>query len=80
MDLSHIRLMECLALDSRLSLEELCDVFRRLFRLPEFGYDCENETEWGLVEHEGIEYNVSRPYERATLEEWDGSVPVGCNF
>ena len=29
--------------------------------------------------HEGIEYNVSRPFERGTLEEWDGLVPVGCN-
>src|SRR5262245_12943755 len=80
MDFGRIRLMESLALDSRLSLEEFCDVFRRLFGLPEFEYDCENETEWGLVEHEGIEYNVSRPYKRGKLEEWDGSVPVGCTF
>jgi hypothetical protein len=80
MDIGRIRLMESLTLDSRLSLQEFCDGFRRLFGLPEFDYDCENETEWGLVEHEGIEYNVSRPYERGTLEEWDRSVPVGCTF
>jgi hypothetical protein len=80
MDFGRIRLMESLALDCPLSLEEFCDVFRGLSSLPEFEYDCENETEWGLVEQEGIEYNVSRPYERGTLEEWDGSVPVGCNF
>jgi hypothetical protein len=76
MDFGRIRLMEFLALDSPLSLEEFCHIFRRLFGLPEFKYDCENETEWGLVEHEGIEYNVSRPYERGTLEDWDGSVAV----
>jgi hypothetical protein len=52
----------------------------RLFALPPLQFNCENETEWGLVEHQGIEYNVSRPYERGTLEEWDGSVPVGCTF
>jgi hypothetical protein len=80
MDFGRIRLTESLALDSPLALEGLCDVFRVLFGLPEFEYDCENETEWGLMEQEGIEYNVSRPYERGTLEEWDGSVPVGCNF
>jgi hypothetical protein len=52
---------------------------QRRFCLPDFEYDSENETEWGLVNHGGIEYNVSRPYKRATLKEWDGSVPAGCN-
>jgi len=80
MDFGQIRLMELLALDSPLSLEEFCDVLRRLLGLPEFKYDFENETEWGLVEHENIEYNVSRPFHRGTLEEWDGLTPVGCNF
>ena len=79
MEFDRIRVMEHLAVDCRLSLEEFCDGMRRRFGLPEFEYDCENETEWGLVNHGGIEHNVSRPYERGTLEEWDGSVPVGCN-
>ena len=79
MEFSRIRLMEHLAVDCPLSLEEFCKAMRQRFGLPDFKYDFENETEWGLVEHEGIEYNVSRPYERGTLEEWDGSVPVGCN-
>jgi hypothetical protein len=80
MEFDRIRLMEHLAVDCPLSLQEFCDAMRRRFGLPAFEFDFENETEWGLVEHEGIEYNVSRPYERGTLEEWDGSVPVGCNF
>jgi hypothetical protein len=79
MQFDRIRLMEHLAVDCRLSLEEFCEAMQRCFELPDFDYDCENETEWGLVNHGGIEYNVSRPYERGTLEEWDGSVPVGCN-
>jgi hypothetical protein len=80
MGFRYIRLMEHLAVDCSLSLLEFCDRMQRRFGLPEFELDFENETEWGLVIHEGIEYNVSRPYERGTLEEWDGSVPVGCNF
>ena len=80
MEFDRIRLMEHLAIDCPLSLQEFCDAVQRRFGLPAFEFDFENETEWGLVEHEGIEYNVSRPYERGTLEEWDGSVPVGCNF
>jgi hypothetical protein len=80
MEFDRIRLMEHLAVDCPLSLQEFCGAMQRRFGLPEFEFDSENETEWGSVEHEGVEYNVSRPYERGTLEEWDGSVPVGCNF
>lgn len=80
MDIDRIHLMEHLAIDCRLSLHEFCNLMQSLFNLPDFEYDCENETEWGRVEHQGIEYNVSRPYKRGTLEEWDGSVPVGCNI
>jgi hypothetical protein len=79
-NLEQIRLAEHLAVDAPLLLEEFCSGMQIRFGLPEFKFDCENETEWGLVKHEGVEYNVSRPYERGTLEEWDGSVPVGCNF
>src|SRR5262245_41186824 len=81
MEADRVRLMEHLATDCRrLALEEFCDVMQRRFAFPDFEYDFENEAEWGLAEHEGIEYNVTRPYERGTLEEWDGSVPVGCNY
>lgn len=79
MEFDRIRLMEHLTVDCQLTLVEFCEAMQRLFGLPDFEYDCENETEWGLVNHGGIEYNVSRPYERGTLEEWDGSVPAGCN-
>jgi hypothetical protein len=72
--------MEHLAMECPLSLEEFCEAMRQRFSLPDFGYDSEDETEWGSVVHEGIEFNVSRPYEPGTLEEWDGSVPVGCNI
>ena len=29
---------------------------------------------------DGIEYNISRPYEAGTLQSWDSTVPHGCNF
>ena len=45
MEFDRIRLMEHLAVDCRLSLVEFCDAMQRSFSLPEFEYDCENETE-----------------------------------
>jgi hypothetical protein len=80
MEFNRIRLLEHLAVDCPLSLLQFCDEMQRRFGLPDFEFNFENETEWGQVEHNSIEFNVSRPYERGTLEEWDGSVPVGCNF
>jgi hypothetical protein len=80
MDISESRFMEHLATDSSLSLREFCARMQRQFGLPDFEFDAENETEWGLVVRESVEYNVSRPYQRGTLQAWDGSVPVGCNF
>ena len=80
MEFGRIRLMEHLAVDCPFSLQEFCEAVRRQFGLPAFEFDCENETEWGLVEYDCIEYNVSRPYEPGKLQEWDSSVPAGCNF
>lgn len=42
-------------------------------------YDYENETEWLDTDHQGINYNVSRPYEEGTLQEWDDTTLEGCN-
>jgi hypothetical protein len=80
MEFDRIRFMEHLAVDCPLSLWELCERMQQQFSLPEFSFDSENETEWGLVEHDGIQYNVSRPYKRYRLSDWDGTVPYGCNF
>lgn len=80
MEVSRIRFMECFVVDCPLLLQEFCYSIQQRFELPDFEFDWENETEWGLVEYEGIEYNLSRPFERGTLQEWDESVPAGCNF
>jgi hypothetical protein len=79
MQLARIQIMEHCAFSSALSLHALCDEIRRHFGLPEFEYDSENMTEWGTTEQDGLEYNISRPFEEGTLQEWDGSVPPGCN-
>lgn len=72
--------MEHLAFASPLPLRECCEKIRTAIELPEFIYDYENATEWGLVEVDNIEYNVSRPYDDGTLQEWDDTVPPDCNF
>ncbi|MCO6043149.1 hypothetical protein NG895_04465 [Aeoliella sp. ICT_H6.2] len=79
MHVNRIRVMEHLAVDCCFSLTEVCEGLQQLLSLPDFAYDCENETEWSSVVDRGIEYNVSRPYKRGTLEEWDDSVPAGCS-
>jgi hypothetical protein len=71
---------EHFALHSPLSLEAMCGRIRACLNLPDFQFDCENETEWGLVEVDNLEYNVSRPYEEGTLQEWDSTAPAECNF
>ena len=73
-------IMEHLAVVSPLSLREFCDRFRHTFDLLEFRYDSENETEWGISEWQDIQYNICRPYKIGTLQEWDRTVPDGCNF
>jgi hypothetical protein len=80
MAVERVQFMEHLALYCRLPLDAFCDAAQRCLGLPHFQFDSENETEWGLVRYEGVEYNISRPYERGTLQEWDPSVPAGCNF
>jgi hypothetical protein len=79
MEPERVARMEHFALETTLSLQTLCARIRDEFALPEFQLDCENETEWGWSELDGIEYNVSRPYELRTLRSWDSSVPEGCN-
>jgi hypothetical protein len=76
---NRIRLAEHFALRCPLPLEDVCNAVRERFGLPDFEYDSENETEWGLSFHDGLEFNVSRPYEDGVLQAWDDSVPHGCN-
>jgi hypothetical protein len=79
MEEGRIARMEHFALATDRPLKTLCAQLRDALLLPEFQFDRENETEWGWSELDGIEYNVSRPYEAQTLRGWDGSVPEGCN-
>ena len=78
--IDRIAVTEHLALHSMLALHPFCERVRQVLCLPAFLFDCENMTEWGSVEVDGIEYNVSRPYEVGTLQKWDDTVPPECNF
>src|SRR5689334_16242943 len=80
MNLDKIARIEHLALYSNRTLEDFCKEFRMILNLPEMIYDYENETEWMETDVDNIHYNVSRPYEEGTLQEWDNSVPQGCNI
>lgn len=80
MNVDRISLMEHLAFASPLNLKECCHQIRDEFHLPEFSFDSENATEWGLVTLDHIQYNISRPFNAGTLQSWDSSTPEGCNF
>jgi len=74
-----IRIAEHFALHSARTLAELCSALRNGLQLPTFVYGSENETKWGTLLHDGLEYNVSRPYDAGTLQQWDPSVLPDCN-
>lgn len=76
----QIKRQEHLAIYSPLGLQDFCAKFKTSLELPEMHFEFENETEWGVLEFENIEYNVSRPFEKGTLQEWDDSTPADCNY
>ena len=63
-----------------LSLQDFCEQFRQVLKLPQMTFDNENETEWAEVNFNGINYNVSKPFEIGTLNNWDDLVPENHNF
>src|SRR5688572_26529512 len=80
MDLHRTAFREHLALRSDLGLTEACLLLARELSRPPFHFDSKNETEWGWAEVDGVEINVSRPYDEGKLQEWDDTVPPDCNF
>lgn len=72
--------MEYLSLYSNLNLKDFCSRLTIIIGMPEFEFDYENETEWGESKNDDLIINVSRPFEMGTLQEWDDTVPDGCNF
>ena len=80
MQMELIKRLEHITLRSELDLKSFSEKFITALGLPQLNYDSENETEWGNIEYNGINYNISRPYEEGTLQEWDDTTPIGCNF
>jgi len=80
MDIQVIKRLEHITLRSDFDLPAFGEKFEKALSLPSMVHDYENETEWLNIEYDGISYNISRPYEEGTLQEWDDTTPEGCNF
>ena len=80
MKIEELKRTEHLALSIEIGLTEFCNRFENLLELPKMTSDFENETEWSEIDFNGINYNVSKPYNDGTLSEWDSTVPENCNF
>lgn len=80
MDIEVTKRNEHICLKSDLDLKVFGEKFVELLSLPSMEYDFENETEWLTIDFEKFGYNISKPYEDGTLQEWDDTVPEGCNF
>jgi hypothetical protein len=72
---------EHLSFKSDLTLMEFTEHFMKLVEINEFKTDYENENNWSWAyDEDHIEINISKPFEEGTLQEWDDTVPQGCNF
>jgi hypothetical protein len=75
-----VKRLEHISLRSDLDLQIFGEIFQKALTLPAMAHDYENETEWLDVDYNWINYNISKPYEEGTLQEWDDTVPERCNF
>ena len=80
MNLESISRLEHICLKSDLNLKVFGEKFELALSLPKMEYDYENETEWLEIDLKDIYYNISKPYQEGTLQEWDDTVPQDCNF
>ncbi|ULL16523.1 hypothetical protein DVH26_20005 [Paenibacillus sp. H1-7] len=72
---------EHLAFKSLLTLDHFVELLRNALYLNEFEFDYENENNWAWTyDDDHISINISKPFEEGKLQEWDSSVPQGCNF
>jgi hypothetical protein len=80
MEIEITKRLEHVCLRSDLDLQTFGEQFQQALTLPTMKHDYENETEWLEIDRDGVNYNISRPYQEGTLQEWDDTTPVGCNF
>ncbi|WP_128100946.1 hypothetical protein [Paenibacillus sp. DCT19] len=74
-------IFEHIAFQSNLTLEEFTKSLSALIDTDAFQFDFENENNWSWAHDEDqIEVNISKPFKEGTLQEWDDTVPEGCNF
>lgn len=80
MDIIDTKRLEHICLYCEQDLKSFGEKFQTVLTLPTMEYDFENETEWLTVDVDGINYNISKPYEEGTLQEWDEETPKDCNI
>jgi hypothetical protein len=74
MDIQLVKRLEHITLKSELDLLTFGGKFQEVLTLPTMEHDYENETEWLEIDQDEIYYNVSKPYEEGTLQEWDDTL------
>lgn len=80
MEIEVTKRLEHICLKSDLDLHTFGEEFVAALSLPTMEYDFENATEWLTIDVDQLNYNISKPYEEGTLQEWDDATPEGCNF
>jgi hypothetical protein len=80
MDIKVTKRLEHICLKSDMDLKTFGEKFQTALSIPTMEHDYENETEWLTVDEDRLNYNISRPYDEGTLQEWDDTTPEGCNI
>ncbi|QDS33601.1 hypothetical protein [Brevibacillus brevis] len=76
-----MRIFEHISFYSGLDLTTLSNALERVLLLKPFEYDWENDNRWSWTyDRDHIQINISWPYLSENLQEWDDSVPDGCNY
>ncbi|MFF2528715.1 hypothetical protein ACFVS2_07345 [Brevibacillus sp. NPDC058079] len=76
-----MRIFERISFYSDLDLITLSNDLERVLSLKPFEYDGENDNRWSWTyDRDHIQINISWPYLSENLQEWDHTVPDGCNY
>ncbi|MFS0915839.1 hypothetical protein [Brevibacillus sp. 179-C 1.1 NHS] len=76
-----LRIFERISFYSELDLEAFSSTLESILSLKPFEYDWENDNRWSWTyDQDHIQINLSWPFLFENLQEWDPTVPDGCNY
>ncbi|MFC8683550.1 hypothetical protein [Brevibacillus porteri] len=76
-----MRIFEHISFYSNMDLTTLSNALERVLLLKPFEYDWENDNRWSWTfDQDHIQINISWPYLSESLQEWNNTVPDGCNY